>query len=77
MAKIDISLEDKKLIIIDFLKKCNCYSDQMLVKYQEEMTVTQLDKKAVEQKINQWKSYREFNIHAIDELKTTELDDWF
>jgi hypothetical protein len=78
MTKTDISLEDKKLIIIDFLEKCNGYSDQMLVKYQQEiLEAMESDKQAIEQKINQWKSYREFNAFAIGELGTTQLDDWF
>lgn len=78
MKKTDISLEDKKLIIIDFLKKCNRYSDQMLVKYQHEITeATASDKQIVEQKVDQWESYRKFNAYAISELNTTKLDDWF
>ena len=78
MTKTRISLEDKKLIIIDFLEKCNGYSDQMLAKYQQEiLEATESDKQAVEKKINQWESYREFNVYAIGELNTTKLDDWF
>ncbi|ORU91565.1 MAG: hypothetical protein A6F70_00345 [Cycloclasticus sp. symbiont of Bathymodiolus heckerae] len=71
-------MEDKKQIIIDFLQKCNGYSEQMLVRYEEEAGAD--DAAAVlkaKQKIHDWTSYREFNIHAIGELNDGTLDAWF
>lgn len=79
MAESVISMDEKKQVIIDFLEKCNQYSDEMLLKYQQEIaeTVEVDEKQLIEKKLGQWTSYREFNIHAIGELNSEKLDDWF
>ena len=73
-----INLSEKKEIIIEFLGKCNAYSDSMVRKYQDESR----DKNAentllVQDKIVHWLAYKAFNEYAIEELKTDQLDDWF
>ena len=71
-------LNEKKSIIIDFLVKCNTYSEQMLRQYEQHLTSkSKTEHAAIEQKIHDWKSYRKFNDYAINELKGTELDHWF
>jgi len=71
-----ISLVDKKLIITNFLKQCNNYSDVMLKKYQAQLNNENI-KESAAQKIHDWCVYREFNEYAIQELAGDELDDWF
>jgi hypothetical protein len=78
MTSGTISLQDKKQIIIDFLLKCNVYSDQMLDKYTEQSAHSESnDRAAIQQKIHDWTSYQEFNTYAIEELTGEQLDDWF
>jgi len=72
-----ISLEDKKSIIIDFLNKCNLYSDQKLLDYEKRLIrAGEIECAELVQKKHDWASYRHFNAHAITELKGDELDDW-
>ncbi|MBQ0723781.1 MAG: hypothetical protein KBT50_00265 [Cycloclasticus sp.] len=78
MTSRTISLQDKKQIVIDFLLKCNVYSDQMLDKYTEQSSQSDSkDQAAIQQKIHDWTSYHDFNAYAIEELTGEELDDWF
>ena len=78
MTNSTISRQDKKEIIIDFLKQCNSYSGQMLDKYSMQLIQSDLDDTiVVKQKIHDWTTYREFNDYAIEELKGEQLDDWF
>jgi hypothetical protein len=76
MTQRTISLADKKNIIIDFLHQCNQYSDEMLKKYDQQLTDDE-KKESAPQKIHDWGVYKDFNEFAIKELKSTELDDWF
>jgi len=72
-----IGLEDKKSIIIDFLNKCNLYSDQKLLDYDRRLVKAgDVESTELGQKKHDWASYRDFNAHAIAELKGNELDDW-
>jgi hypothetical protein len=73
-----ISVELKKLIIIDFLQKCNEYSEQKLLTYSDVLiNLSEKDKEGIQQKIHDWECYCDFNDFAISELKGEELDDWF
>lgn len=76
MTKSTVSLEDKKDIIINFLKQCNDYSELMLKKYQKQLLDEELNNSA-SQKIHDWNTYKDFNEYAINELKGEELDEWF
>lgn len=77
MSSAAISREDKKLIIIDFLTKCNDYSADKLSGYEAKLA-GQGDGEAlpVQQKIHDWTVYRSFNEHAIKELEEGELNSW-
>jgi len=77
MTSINISVEDKKMIIVEFLEKCNGYSDQMFDKYEKQLLEAGVNKQEVGKKIADWRAYKEFNSYAIDELKGEQLDDWF
>ncbi|PCI69556.1 MAG: hypothetical protein COB26_06305 [Piscirickettsiaceae bacterium] len=78
MSERTISLADKKEIIIDFLTKCNTYSDQMLKKYGAQLEdISDEELLEVNQKIYDWKCYKVFNEYALGELEGAELDDWF
>jgi hypothetical protein len=72
------NLNQKKAIIIDFLNKCNIYSEQMLKRYEQQLAdANGADRALTQKKIENWISYREFNEYTITELNTDELDDWF
>jgi len=78
MSTNTISLQEKKLIVIDFLKKCNAYSEDMLIRYESELGETaEADALKTQQKMHDWSSYRDFNDYAIGELKGEKLDGWF
>lgn len=78
MTNNTISRQQKKEIIIEFLKQCNGYSEQMLDKYSAQLVQADIPTKATaEQKIHDWTTYHAFNAYAIKELKGEELDDWF
>jgi len=77
MTCVNIKVEDKKKIIVEFLEKCNGYSDQMFDKYERQLLEAGADKQAVNNKIADWRVYKEFNAYAINELKGEQLDDWF
>jgi len=73
-----ISLDDKKKIISEFLKKCNTYSDQMVEKYENRLESTaENEHKDVKQKIHDWQMYKEFNLYTVTELEGDILDEWF
>ncbi len=73
-----ISMQDKKKIIIDFLQKCNGYTEEMLAGYEEvEAGSDSQEALKARQKINDWSSYRDFNVHTIGELNEGTLDSWF
>ena len=69
-------ISEKKTIVTDFLNKCNRYADGMLQKYRDAL-VSEPDSEEIQRKILKWQAYREYNEHAIRELQTSELDDWF
>lgn len=79
MMSLDtISLKDKKLIIIDFLQRCNTYSEQMLEGYEKLLEESDdIPVSEIQQKIQNWATYRKFNEYAIGELEFEELDSWF
>ena len=68
----------KKAVVTDFLVKCNHYADAQLVRYRAELGgATGSAALALQDKIGHWTAYRAFNEHALAELRTTKLDDWF
>ena len=69
---------EKKWIVEDFLKRCNDYAADMIVKYRKSLSATNAEQELVLQdKISHWVAYRAFNEHAIMELHGAELDEWF
>jgi hypothetical protein len=73
-----MDLEQKKTLICQFLSRCNRYADDELARYGAALnTAATDDRPALADKIAQWTAYRAFNEHAIAELKTDRLDDWF
>jgi len=78
----EISPEDRKRIVIDFLQRCNDYADARLREYNTRMSadIGTADSDEVMQladKINHWSAYRAFNDVAIEEIRQGELNDWF
>jgi hypothetical protein len=71
-----ITLDQKKALIVDFLQKCNSYSDEVIEKYRKRIC----DSAEIElncEKIRKWAAYREFNEVAIREIQAADLDHWF
>lgn len=69
---------EKKRIVEDFLNRCIDYSNHKLQRYRASLDGASSEQElAIHDKINHWVAYRFFNEYAIEELKGTELDDWF
>ncbi len=69
---------EKKRIVEDFLKRCNDYAADMILKYRKSLGAADAEQELVLQdKISHWVAYRAFNEHAIMELHGAELDEWF
>lgn len=73
-----MDVAEKKRTVIGFLHKCNAYADDMISGYQQDLRdKSGMEYLQIQDKINHWSAYRAFNQHAIDELKSDILDDWF
>ena len=73
-----MTLSEKKRLIAQFLARCNEYADAKLADYHAQARLeTGTEALALADKISHWSAYRAFNAHAIAELETTALDDWF
>jgi flavin reductase (DIM6/NTAB) family NADH-FMN oxidoreductase RutF len=59
---------DEKGIIADYLRKCNMYA---------EASIARKEARGESTETAAWKSYIEFNEHAITELSNGKLDAWF
>lgn len=72
-----MELDEKKQLVVNFLKRCNDYADGELAKYQARLEMAE-GQEALElaDRISHWAAYRAFNEHAIEELATARLDDW-
>jgi hypothetical protein len=73
-----MDVAEKKAVVANFLGRCNEYADRMLARYREELANAS-GRAALElqDKILHWTAYRTFNEHALLELQTPKLDDWF
>ncbi len=69
---------EKKQIVSDFIRQCNDYADEQIRKYQAQLEQAEgMGALEIETTIHHWKVYQAFNVYAIEELKTDELDSWF
>jgi hypothetical protein len=59
---------DRKGIVLDYLKRCNAYAEDSIARKTE--------RDEFDQTVS-WKSYIEFNDHAIEEIENGTLDHWF
>ncbi|HEX6997396.1 MAG TPA: hypothetical protein VF322_04575 [Gammaproteobacteria bacterium] len=73
-----MTLDEKKALVARFLEQCNEYAERKLAAYRAELAGAS-PRRALEiqDKIGHWTAYRAFNAHAIEELRTSKLDDWF
>ncbi|HEY8519792.1 MAG TPA: hypothetical protein VIN61_06920 [Gammaproteobacteria bacterium] len=73
-----MTLDEKKALVATFLKKCNEYAERQIAALGAELEGAS-PRRALEiqDKIGHWTAYRAFNVHAIEELRTSKLDDWF
>lgn len=73
-----MSLNQKKRLVGDFLRRCNAYADDQLAKYRSgPEPATSVEALAIQDKIGHWSAYKAFNEHAMAELETDVLDHWF
>jgi hypothetical protein len=78
-----MNLAQQKLLVSQFLERCNAYAADKIAGYRTDLTTADatpaaaLEREALQQKIDQWTTYRDFNEHAIGELASGELDAWF
>jgi len=59
---------DRKDVVLDYLRRCNIYAGD---------SITRKIERGEEEQTSTWKSYIEFNEHAIEEIKNGTLDNWF
>lgn len=59
---------DRKAVVLDYLKKCNLYAEKSIARKLE---------RGEEEETSSWKSYIEFNNHAIEEIHNGTLNKWF
>ena len=59
---------DRKEVVLEYLKRCNTYAED---------SITRKTERGEEEQIESWKSYIQFNDHAIEEIKNGTLDNWF
>ena len=59
---------DRKATVVDYLEKCNAYAQASIARKMERGEVDETES---------WKSYVEFNEHAIEEISNGTLDHWF
>lgn len=73
-----MDINEQKRIVARFLEQCNVYADDKLADYAARVATADADTAAgMRDKIGRWQTYKEFNEHALDELATDRLDDWF
>lgn len=73
-----ITVRQRKKIVIDFLEKCNRYALEKLDGYRRQQSVKpSMPSLDLDAKITRWSAYYAFNEFALEELRSTELDDWF
>ena len=67
MKKGEIEMEGRQHVI-NFLTKCIEYADASILRKQARGDTEEIPK---------WETYREFTRHALDEIKSGELNRWF
>jgi hypothetical protein len=74
-----MQVAEKKEIIAAFLNKANDYARRMIDKYTKALEdENDFSKRlALYDKINHWAAYQAFNAYTIEELQSSELDQWF
>lgn len=73
-----MTLSEQKSLVADFLAQCNRYADGKLDEYRRRLaTASGGQALEIQDKITHWTAYRVFNEHAIAELQSGALDDWF
>ena len=73
-----MNLKQQKSVVARFLRQCNDYADGKLDGYRTDLAEAPPEAAtAIAGKIARWESYKAFNEHALAELGTDRLDDWF
>jgi hypothetical protein len=63
-----MSLEEKRKLVVSFLRKCVSYANDSI-----ERTV---ERGGEEEEISKWSAYRDFTEHAVMEVSRGDLDSW-
>ncbi len=73
-----MTLEEKKAVVGDFLRRCNAYAEEKLTQYARELeSAAGPGAEELRSKLRDWSAYRRFNEHALTELEGETLDRWF
>jgi len=72
-----MNLSDRKALVSRFITRCNAYADAQIERYRAELRDAAGERAVqLERKIDAWSTYKTFNEYTLEELKTTELDEW-
>jgi hypothetical protein len=75
---VPTDIAEQKRLVSRFLRQSNLYADERLVQYSATMrAAAPIEAREAQAKIEQWQTYKAFNEHALAELATDRLDDWF
>lgn len=78
LDKSPLTLDEKKALVTAFLERCNTYADDEVERYRRRLELAEgTEALELAEKIARWAAYRAFNEHAIGELASARLDDWF
>ena len=61
-------MDEKKSVVVEFLKKCVDYSDASILRKRERGDLDEIPR---------WQAYRDFTAFSITEVKQGNLDEWF
>ncbi|RJU87867.1 MAG: hypothetical protein DWB89_00780 [Candidatus Poseidoniales archaeon] len=63
-----MSIEQRRNLVVSFLKKC--------VKYANDSIDRKTERGVEEEEISRWSAYRDFTEHAVMEVSRGDLDSW-
>jgi len=63
-----MSIEERRNLVVSFLKKC--------VKYANDSIGRKTERGVEEEEISRWSAYRDFTEHAVMEVSRGDLDSW-
>ncbi len=73
-----MTLNEKKAVVVRFLRQCNEYAGNELARYRTELNQAEgRQALALQDRIGHWTAYMAFNEYTLEELDGDTLDSWF